>query len=132
MLFVAVPVAEVAFAVVRRARARAPLFTGDRSHIYDKMVERGLSTGTTSLICAGLQAAGAGQRDGVKIFHAGTRAEGGRILVDGGRVLGVTALGNDAAEAQTKAYAAVDRIKWADGFCRRDIGFRAVERERKL
>jgi UDP-GlcNAc:undecaprenyl-phosphate GlcNAc-1-phosphate transferase len=57
VLFVAVPVAEVAFAVVRRARARAPLFTGDRSHIYDKMVERGLSTGTTSLICAGLQAA---------------------------------------------------------------------------
>ena len=57
VLFVAVPVAEVAFAVVRRARAHAPLFTGDRSHIYDQMVQRGLSTGATTLMCAALQAA---------------------------------------------------------------------------
>ena len=57
VLFVAVPVAEVAFVVVRRARTRAPLFTGDRSHVYDQMVQRGLSTGATSLTCAGLQAA---------------------------------------------------------------------------
>jgi phosphoribosylamine--glycine ligase len=75
----------------------------------------------------GLEAAG--QRDGVKIFHAGTRAEGGRILVDGGRVLGVTALGANAAEAQHKAYTVVDRIDWPEGFCRRDIGWRAVKRD---
>jgi phosphoribosylamine--glycine ligase len=57
----------------------------------------------------------------VKIFHAGTRREGGRLLADGGRVLGVTATGADAAEARRRAYAAVDRIDWPDGFCRRDI-----------
>lgn len=57
VLFVAFPVAEVAFAVVRRARARAPLFAGDRSHLYDQLAQRGLPTGATSLVCAGLQAA---------------------------------------------------------------------------
>jgi phosphoribosylamine--glycine ligase len=64
----------------------------------------------------------------IKIFHAGTRAEGGRILAAGGRVLGVTALGGSAGEAQQKAYAAVDRIDWPEGFCRRDIGWRVVGR----
>jgi phosphoribosylamine---glycine ligase len=64
----------------------------------------------------------------VKIFHAGTRAEDQRILADGGRVLGVTASGSDAAAAQRRAYAAVDRIDWPEGFCRRDIGWRAVRR----
>jgi phosphoribosylamine--glycine ligase len=67
---------------------------------------------------------------GVEIFHAGTTAEGGRIVANGGRVLNVTALGGTVGEAQARAYAAVDRIRWPDGFCRRDIGFRAVERER--
>lgn len=57
----------------------------------------------------------------VKIFHAGTRRDGGRLVADGGRVLGVTATGNDVAEARRRAYAAVDRIDWPDGFCRRDI-----------
>ena len=65
----------------------------------------------------------------VQIFHAGTRRQGDRVLADGGRVLGVTARGKDIREAQTKAYAAVDKIDWAGGFCRRDIGWRAVERE---
>jgi phosphoribosylamine--glycine ligase len=72
----------------------------------------------------GLTAAGADQA--VKIFHAGTRASGDKILADGGRVLGVTALGADAAEAQRLAYAGVDRIDWPEGFCRRDIGWRAI------
>jgi phosphoribosylamine--glycine ligase len=72
-----------------------------------------------------LDAAGATAKD-VKIFHAGTKREDGRIVADGGRVLGVTALGKDPAEAQRKAYAAVDRIDWPDGFCRRDIGWRIV------
>jgi phosphoribosylamine--glycine ligase len=58
----------------------------------------------------------------VKIFHAGTRREGERLLADGGRVLGVTALGQDLAAARDRAYAAVDHIHWPEGFCRRDIG----------
>ena len=57
VLFVAFPVAEVAFAVLRRARARVPLFAGDRGHLYDQMGQRGLPTGATSLVCVGLQAA---------------------------------------------------------------------------
>jgi phosphoribosylamine--glycine ligase len=68
--------------------------------------------------------------DGVEIFHAGTKADGGRILANGGRVLNVCALGKSVAEAQARAYAAVDLIRWDDGFCRRDIGWRAVEREK--
>lgn len=63
---------------------------------------------------------------GVTIFHAGTRRDGDRILADGGRVLDVTALGATIAEAQARAYAAVDLVDWPEGFCRRDIGWRAV------
>jgi phosphoribosylamine--glycine ligase len=62
----------------------------------------------------------------VKIFHAGTRREGGRLIADGGRVFGVTALGTDLAAARARAYAAIDRIDWPEGFCRRDIGLRGV------
>jgi len=69
--------------------------------------------------------------EGVEIFHAGTRADGNRILANGGRVLNVCALGSSVAEAQARAYQAVDRIKWPEGFCRRDIGWRAVEREKR-
>jgi phosphoribosylamine---glycine ligase len=58
----------------------------------------------------------------VKIFHAGTRRDAGRLLADGGRVLGVTALGQDLAAARDRAYTAVDHIQWSEGFCRRDIG----------
>jgi len=64
----------------------------------------------------------AGNDPKVKIFHAGTRRDGQRLLVDGGRVLGVTALGQDLAAARDRAYAAVDQIEWPEGFCRRDIG----------
>ena len=65
----------------------------------------------------------------VHVFQAGTRAEGDQILADGGRVLAVTALGDSVTEAQARAYAAVARIDWPEGFCRRDIGYRAVARE---
>lgn len=66
---------------------------------------------------------------GVKIFHAGTTMNAENDLVAaGGRVLGVTAVGKDIAEAQGKAYSAVDQIDWPEGFCRRDIGWRAVSR----
>lgn len=63
---------------------------------------------------------------GVTIFHAGTRREGDRLLAAGGRVLTVCAAGADLAEARSRAYAAVDRIDWEGGFCRRDIGWRAL------
>jgi len=66
----------------------------------------------------------------VEIFHAATRAEGGRLLADGGRVLDVTARAKTVGGAQKRAYEAVDRIRWPEGFCRRDIGWRAVAREK--
>jgi len=73
----------------------------------------------------------AAQADGVEIFHAGTRRDGDHIVANGGRVLNVCARGNSVAQAQQRAYAAVDKIKWSDGFCRRDIGWQAIARERK-
>ena len=63
---------------------------------------------------------------GVEVFHAGTALDGEFIVANGGRVLNVTALGKTARDAQMKAYAAVDKIDWPEGFCRRDIGWRAV------
>jgi len=66
---------------------------------------------------------------GVKVFHAGTRrAEDGRLLANGGRVLGVSALGEDIEEARRLAYGAIAAIDWPEGFCRRDIGWRALAR----
>ncbi|MGQ0566140.1 MAG: phosphoribosylamine--glycine ligase [Gemmobacter sp.] len=60
------------------------------------------------------------------VFHAGTRAEDGRITAQGGRVLNVTARGDTLAQARDAAYAMVDAIDWPGGFCRRDIGWRAL------
>jgi phosphoribosylamine--glycine ligase len=71
----------------------------------------------------------AGSIAGVEIFHAGTLDKNGQTLANGGRVLNVSALGRTVAEAKERAYAAVDRIRWPGGFCRRDIGWRAVARE---
>jgi phosphoribosylamine--glycine ligase len=73
----------------------------------------------------------AAEIDGVEIFHAGTRADNGSILANGGRVLNVCARGKTVAEAQARAYEAVDRIDWPEGFCRRDIGWQAIARETK-
>ncbi|MBZ9940562.1 phosphoribosylamine--glycine ligase [Mesorhizobium sp. BR1-1-13] len=67
--------------------------------------------------------------EGAQIFHAGTAINGGALVANGGRVLNVTAVGATVGEAQKKAYAALDRIDWPQGFCRRDIGWQAVERE---
>lgn len=79
---------------------------------------------------AGLQEAA--QVDDVTIFHAGTaRDAASNIVSTGGRVLGVMALGDTIAEAQRQAYCAVDLIQWPDGFCRRDIGWRAVKAQEK-
>ena len=68
----------------------------------------------------------ASQVKGVDIFHAATLASDGRIFANGGRVLNVCGLGKDIREAQARAYEAVKRIDWPDGFYRRDIGWRAV------
>ena len=69
--------------------------------------------------------------DDVEVFHAGTRRDGEKLLAAGGRVLNVTALGSSVSEARDRAYAAIDTIDWPDGFYRRDIGWRAIERERQ-
>ena len=62
-----------------------------------------------------------------QIFHAGTLLnKQGDLIANGGRVLGITSLGEDLTMAQKRAYAAVDLIDWTDGFCRRDIGWRAI------
>ena len=68
----------------------------------------------------------AGRLKDVEIFHAGTREDDGRTLADGGRVLNVTALGKTVGDAQKRAYRAVGYIDWPQGFCRSDIGWRAV------
>ncbi|KJZ23767.1 phosphoribosylamine--glycine ligase [Tritonibacter mobilis] len=60
------------------------------------------------------------------VFHAGTKAEGDKILANGGRVLNVTARGDSLTEARDRAYAMVDQIDWPEGFVRRDIGWRAL------
>ncbi len=67
--------------------------------------------------------------NGLEVFHAGTKLDGDRILANGGRVLNVTALGATVREAQQNAYDAVARIDWPEGFCRSDIGWRAIDRE---
>jgi len=72
----------------------------------------------------------AGRLPGVHIFHAGTERREGRIVAVGGRVLSVTAIGKTVAEAQSRAYAAVDTIHWTGCFSRRDIGWRALARDR--
>ena len=71
----------------------------------------------------------AAQIQGVEIFQAGTIVKDGAILANGGRVLNVCATGKTVVEARQRAYAAIDRIKWPEGFCRRDIGWQAVEQE---
>jgi phosphoribosylamine---glycine ligase len=76
----------------------------------------------------GLDAAAA--VEGVEIFHAGTQVQNGKLVANGGRVLNVCAIGTTIVVAQARAYQAIDLIRWSDGFCRRDIGWRAIERER--
>jgi phosphoribosylamine---glycine ligase len=80
-----------------------------------------------SSVIEGLDAAV--QVEGAQIFHAGTKLENGKITAIGGRVLNVCGVGRSVAEAQKRAYAAVDKIDWPGGFCRHDIGWRAIERE---
>ena len=71
------------------------------------------------------------QIEGVEVFHAGTKASSDWILANGGRVLNVTASAKTVGEAQRRAYEAIGLINWPEGFCRRDIGWQAVARERQ-
>ncbi|NVJ99221.1 MAG: phosphoribosylamine--glycine ligase [Alphaproteobacteria bacterium] len=77
---------------------------------------------------SGLKAAE--RKTGATVFHAGTKLEDGILVTNGGRVLNITAQGATVTEAQKIAYEAVDTINWPGGFCRRDIGWRAIAREK--
>ena len=85
---------------------------------------------TRGTVIEGLEEAAA--VEGVQIFHAGTKAEGGRILANAGRVLNISATGKTVREAQARAYAAIARIRWPESFYRSDIGWRAAERESRV
>jgi phosphoribosylamine--glycine ligase len=69
------------------------------------------------------------QVEGVTVFHAGTALDDGKLIAKGGRVLAVTAVSDSFANARARAYRAVDQIDFADGFHRRDIGWRELARE---
>ena len=69
------------------------------------------------------------ENDEFKVFHAGTKLKDGSLKTNGGRVLCVTALGDSVQSAQAKVYSEIDNILWDDGFFRRDIGYRAIQRE---
>ncbi|MCV6574805.1 MAG: phosphoribosylamine--glycine ligase [Cohaesibacter sp.] len=70
--------------------------------------------------------------EGVKIFHAGTKMDGDQLVANGGRVLNICARGKSVTEAQARCYAAIEKLNWEDGFCRRDIGWRAIARENQV
>lgn len=82
---------------------------------------------TTGGTISGLDAAEA--IDGVTVFHAGTARRNGTLIANGGRILAVTARGSSLGQARERAYRAVDSIQFADGFSRRDIGWRELERQ---
>jgi phosphoribosylamine--glycine ligase len=113
-----------------RLSAMEPLKLAKRTALTVVMAANGYpDTPVKGGAIGGIEAA---EADGAKVFHAGTAlGAGGQLVANGGRVLNVTALGATAEEAQTGAYAAVDRIAFPTGFCRRDIGWREVERERR-
>jgi len=77
-------------------------------------------------VIGGLKEAGA--LEDVMVFHAGTKEQDGNVVTNGGRVLGITALGRDVAAAKTRAYEAVDRITFDGAYCRRDISDKAIRR----
>ncbi len=72
---------------------------------------------------------GAAETKGAKVFHAGTAMKDGVLVANGGRVLNVTAMGANVTDAQSAAYCALDAVQFESGFCRRDIGWREIERE---
>jgi len=116
----------------------AALLAATNGTLKDAAIEWNEGASATVVMCAkgypGAYATGseiygleeAAALPGAKIFHAGTMAEEGSILANGGRVLAINATGPTLREALTRAYAAIDTLDWPDGFCRRDIGKRAV------
>ena len=104
-----------------RLKAQCALTVVYAANGYPDAPERG-----TEIKCLDLAA----QSAGVEITHAGTKLENGRLLANGGRVLNVTALGENVSDAQAKAYQTLAMIDWPGGFYRSDIGWRAVKRER--
>ncbi len=117
---------------IMRAAARGAL-DGTRPRFSDRVALTVVlaATGYPGTPLAGSEIKGvetAASAPDVVVTHAGTRADGARLLAAGGRVLNVTALASSVAEAKAKAYSAVDAIDWPGGFCRRDIGWREIAR----
>ncbi|MDB5699475.1 MAG: phosphoribosylamine--glycine ligase, partial [Alphaproteobacteria bacterium] len=109
------------------AQAAAPRFS-DEVALTVVMAARGYpGTPEKGGRIAGIEAA---EALGAKVFHAGTALDGDVLVANGGRVLAVTATAASIGEARDKAYAAVDAIDFPSGFCRRDIGWREIERSR--
>ncbi|MEZ0498192.1 phosphoribosylamine--glycine ligase [Sphingomonas sp. IW22] len=109
------------------ADAAAPAFS-DKTALTVVMAARGYpGTPETGGAIDGIDRA---EATGATVFQAGTRMDGDRLVSSGGRVLAVTATGDSVTQAQSAAYAALDRVEFPTGFCRRDIGWREVERER--
>jgi phosphoribosylamine--glycine ligase len=107
------------------AEAVSPVFS-DRAALTVVMAAKGYpGTPKKGGTISGIEQA---ETKSVKIFQAGTAAQGKRLVADGGRVLNVTASGKTVREAQRSAYRAVDAIHFPSGFCRRDIGWREVKR----
>ena len=116
----------LAIAQGRLAEAPAPVFSDDVALTVVMAAAGYPGTPETGGAIEGVQAAEAA---GAKIFQAGTKIVGGRLVASGGRVLAVTARGADVRAAQAAAYRAVDAIDFPTGFCRRDIGWREIARE---
>jgi phosphoribosylamine--glycine ligase len=115
-----------AAATGRLADAPAPTFTGGYALTVVMAANGYPGTPGKGGAIRNIAAAEAG---GVRVFHAGTARADGAIVAAGGRVLNVTATGKSVTEAQARAYAAVDKLDFPSGFCRRDIGWREVARE---
>ncbi len=114
----------LAVAVGELAQADAPVFD-DSAALTVVMAANGYpATPDKGGIISGLE-----NVKNAKVFHAGTAFRDGQLVANGGRVLNVTATGNSVSQAQAAAYLAVDAISFPSGFCRRDIGWREVERE---
>ena len=110
-----------------RLASQGPVTLADRTALTIVMAAKGYpATPEKGGVIAGIEAAEAG---GARVFHAGTAEKDGQLVANGGRVLNVTATGATVSEAQAAAYRAVDAIDFPTGFCRRDIGWREVERE---
>ncbi len=117
----------LAIAQGQLAEAPSPVFSQDVALTVVMAAAGYPGTPETGGAIKGIQTA---EAKGAKIFQAGTRLADGRLVGSGGRVLAVTARGADVRAAQTAAYRAVDAIDFPSGFCRRDIGWREIERER--